>query len=53
MRKYIRTKLKIHLKKGLDMETYSTPIIRFAIAFMIICLGLAFTTPFIYAIKWW
>lgn len=53
MNKYIKTKLKIHLQKGLDMETYSTPIIRFAIAFTIVCLGLTIATPFIYAIRWW
>lgn len=35
------------------MEIHSTPIIRFAIAFAIICLGLAIATPFINAIRWW
>lgn len=35
------------------METRSTPLIRFAIAFTIICLGLAILTPFINAIRWW
>lgn len=51
--KYIKTKLKIHLLKGLDMETQTTPLIRFAIAFAIICLGLSLLTPFINAIRWW
>lgn len=35
------------------METYSTPIIRLAIAFAIVCLGLTIATPFINAIRWW
>lgn len=53
MSKYNKTKLKIHPKEGLDMETYSTPVIRGAIAFAIICLGLALSAPFFYVIRWW
>ncbi|WP_112131566.1 hypothetical protein [Haemophilus influenzae] len=61
MIKYNRTKLKIHPKEGLNMETYSTPVIRgaiaFAIAFAIVALAvgicLLFATPFISAVRWW
>lgn len=50
MAKYSKTKLKIHLKEGLEMETYATPFIKRAIAFAIICLGLTLMSPFIYAL---
>ena len=57
MVKYNRTKLKIHPKEGLNMETYSTPVIRGAIAFAIVALAvgfcLLFATPFISAVRWW
>ena len=33
MGKYNKTKLKIHLKEGLEMETNASPIMRGAIAF--------------------
>lgn len=57
MIKYNRTKLKIHPKEGLNMETYSTPVIRGAIAFAIVALAvgicLLFATSFISAVRWW
>ncbi|HDR0631175.1 hypothetical protein ABWE90_01095 [Pasteurella multocida] len=57
MRNYSKTKLKIHLKEGLEMEANTSPVMRVAIAFAIavIALGiaLAFSTPFINAIRWW
>lgn len=50
MAKYSRTKLKIHPKEGLEMETYATPFIKtmIGIAIFLIALGV-FTlcaTPF-------
>ncbi|HHT7871381.1 hypothetical protein [Pasteurella multocida] len=57
MRNYSKTKLKIHLKEGLEMEANTSLVMRVAIAFAIavIALGiaLAFSTPFINAIRWW
>lgn len=50
MAKYSKTKLKIHPKEGLEMETYATPLIKNAIAFAIVCLGLTLVSPFIYAL---
>lgn len=41
MSKYSKTKLKIHLKEGLEMETNASPIMRGAIALsIIVALGL-------------
>ena len=40
MSKYSKTKLKIHLKEGLEMETNASPIMRGAIAIVIVALGL-------------
>lgn len=40
MSNYSKTKLKIHLKKGLEMETNASPIMRGAIAISIILIAL-------------
>lgn len=40
MSKYNKTKFKIHLKEGLEMETNASPIIRGAIAFSIVLIAL-------------
>lgn len=40
MSNYSKTKLKIHLKKGLEMETNASPIMRGAIAFSIVIVAL-------------
>ncbi|BAS48417.1 hypothetical protein AANUM_1186 [Aggregatibacter actinomycetemcomitans NUM4039] len=40
MSKYSKTKLKIHLKEGLEMETNASPIMRGAIAFSIVIVPL-------------
>ena len=40
MAKYSTTKLKIHLKEGLEMETNASPIMRGAIAFSIVVIAL-------------
>ena len=38
---YSKTKLKIHPKEGLEMETYATPFIKTAIGIAIILIALA------------
>lgn len=57
MAKYSKTKLKIHPKEGLEMETYATPFIKtaigLAIIFVAVGLTLLFATPFISAVRWW
>lgn len=40
MRDYSKTKFKIHLKEGLEMETNASPIMRVAIAFSIVVVAL-------------
>ncbi|STO64340.1 Uncharacterised protein [Haemophilus parahaemolyticus] len=40
MQNYTKTKLKIHLKKGLEMEANASPIMRGAIAAAIIFISL-------------
>lgn len=40
MSNYSKTKLKIHLKKGLEMETNASPIMRGAIAISIVIIAL-------------
>ncbi|AGQ37506.1 TPA: hypothetical protein PWY45_001940 [Mannheimia haemolytica] len=40
MSNYSKTKLKIHLKKGLEMETNASPIMRGAIAISIVLIAL-------------
>ncbi|QIM63147.1 hypothetical protein A1D29_07560 [Pasteurellaceae bacterium Orientalotternb1] len=40
MKNYSKTKLKIHLEKGLEMETNASPIMRGAIALSIILIAL-------------
>lgn len=57
MSNYSKTKLKIHPKEGLEMETYASPFIKTAIGIAIILISigaaLLFATPFINAIRWW
>ncbi|GJH43267.1 hypothetical protein [Pasteurella canis] len=57
MAKYSKTRLKIHPKEGLEMETYATPFIKtmIGIAIFLIALGisLAFSSIFVSAIRWW
>ena len=57
MANYSKTKLKIHLKKGLEMETNASPIMRGAIAFAIAIIALGVfalcVTPLINTIRWW
>lgn len=57
MSNYSKTKLKIHSKEGLEMETYASPFIKTAIGIAIILISigatLLFATPFINAIRWW
>lgn len=57
MAKYSKTRLKIHPKEGLEMETYVTPFIKtmIGIAIFLIALGisLAFSSIFVSAIRWW
>lgn len=40
MRNYSKTKLKIHLQKGLEMETNASPVMRGAIALSMILVSL-------------
>lgn len=55
--KYNKTKLKIHPKEGLEMETYASPFVKTAIGIAIILVAMAVlalgVTPLITAIRWW
>lgn len=57
MSNYSKTKLKIHPKEGLEMETYATPFIKNAIGIAIILMAISVlalsVTPLISTIKWW
>ncbi|ERF79451.1 hypothetical protein N561_00755 [Gallibacterium anatis 12656/12] len=57
MSNYSKTKLKIHPKEGLEMETYATPFIKIAIGIAIILVSLAVLalgiTPLVSALRWW
>ncbi len=57
MNKYSKTKLKIHLEKGLEMETNASPFIRVAIGLAIILIALSVfalsIAPLMNVIRWW
>lgn len=57
MSNYSKTKLKIHPKEGLEMETYASPFIKIAIGIAIILVALAVLalgiTPLVSALRWW
>ncbi|MBF0785783.1 hypothetical protein IR120_09970 [Muribacter muris] len=57
MSHYSKTKLKIHPKEGLEMETYASPFVKVAIGIAIITVSLAVlmlaVTPLVNAIRWW
>ncbi|TCK70085.1 hypothetical protein EV692_1311 [Lonepinella koalarum] len=57
MTNYSKTKLKIQLKKGLEMETNASPFIRVSIGLAIILTALSIfalsIAPLISVIRWW